>query len=386
MINKNNILLPEGLKDLLIEEASDESELVKSLLGSFQSSGYEIVKPPLIEHEDSILNNVGKKLEENMFKLIDPKTQKTLCLRPDITIQISRIASSRLLNVPRPLRLSYSGDILRLRTTQIRPERQFNQTGFELIGEESHLADIEVISLAVESLKKIGVLNISIDLTLPTFIQTVCNDLDLSSEETAVIRGLLDKKDLASLRKLKFTKETNIFESVLNSIGPVTKALGILDSLKLSDKAKNLISHIDDVYKGLKKDLPDIIITLDLSELNGFEYHTGLGFSLFSPQAKSELGKGGRYLTSNSESAVGFSVYLDSLLKISIENKKGNRILIPLAASFEESKKLRDAGWLTVKLFKESTNLYNDAVNLRCSYIFYENEPRPLDQIREILR
>ena len=321
-----------------------------------------------------------------MFKLIDPKTQKTLCLRSDITIQISRIASSRLLNIARPLRLSYSGDILRLRTTQIRPERQFTQTGFELIGEESYLADIEVISLAVESLKKLGVLNISIDLTLPTFIETICSDLKLSKEETTVIRDLLDKKDLASLRKLQFIKETSAFELVLNSIGPVNIALNILGSLELSYKARNLINYINNVYEGIKKDLPDIIITLDLSEFNGFEYHTGLGFSLFSPQAKSELGKGGRYLTPNSESAVGFSVYLDSLLKISIENKKGNRILVPLDTSFEESKNLRDAGWLTVKLFKNSSNLYSDAVNLRCSHVYFEKDPKSLDQIREILR
>ena len=82
----------------------------------------------------------------------------------------------------------------------------------------------------VESLKKLGVLNISIDLTLPTFIETICSDLKLSREETTVIRDLLDKKDLASLRKLQFIKETSAFELVLNSIGPVNIALNILPS------------------------------------------------------------------------------------------------------------------------------------------------------------
>ena len=78
MEKSNNILLPEGLKDLLTEDALAESELINNLLDSFQSFGYEILKPPLIEHEDSILNNFGKTVEQDMFKLIDPKTQKTL--------------------------------------------------------------------------------------------------------------------------------------------------------------------------------------------------------------------------------------------------------------------------------------------------------------------
>ena len=385
MAKNNNILLPEGFKDLLIDEALAEFELVNNLLDSFQNSGYEIVKPPLIENEDSFLKNVGNKLEENMFKLIDPKTQKTLCLRSDITIQVSRIASSYLSKLARPLRLSYSGDILRIRNTQIRPERQFTQAGFELIGEESYLADIEVITLAVESLRQVGVSKISIDLTLPTFIGTIFDDLDLPKKESTHIRSLLDKKDLASLRKLEFSKKTNIFEIVLNSIGPVENALNILNSLELSNKAKNLILYINDVYKGIKDLLPDISITLDLSEFSGFEYHTGIGFTLFSPLAKFELGKGGRYLTSNEEDAVGFSVYLDSLLKIFPGNKKDKRILLPFETTFEEAKSLRNAGWLTVKLFKKTQNILNDAVNLRCSYIYYEKAPKLLNEMKKIL-
>ncbi|PPR77253.1 MAG: ATP phosphoribosyltransferase regulatory subunit [Alphaproteobacteria bacterium MarineAlpha2_Bin1] len=387
MTKKNNILLPEGFKDLLIDEALAESQLVRNLLDTFQKSGYEIIKPPLIENEDSILDNVGFKLEENMFKFIDPKTQNTLCLRSDITIQVSRIVSSHLSKLSRPLRLSYSGDILRIKTSQIRPERQFTQTGFELIGEKSFDADIEVITLAVDSLKQVGVPKISIDLTLPTFIDNIFEDLDFSEKDKIIIRDFLDKKDLASLKKLELSKETDIFEVVLNSIGPVENALNTLNSLKLNSKAKDLIFYINNVYEGIKKLLPDVSITIDLSEYNGFEYHTGIGFTLFSPLAKFELGKGGRYLTSSKEDAVGFSIYLDSLIKIAVFNieSNSNRILLPAETTFQEAKELRDAGWLTVKLFKKTKSILIEAKNLRCSYVYFDKKPKSLKQMKKIL-
>ncbi len=387
MTKKNNILLPEGFKDLLIDEALAESQLVASLLDNFRKSGYEIVKPPLIENEDSILDNLSNKIEENMFKLIDPKTQKTLCLRSDITIQISRIVSSHLSKLARPLRLSYSGDILRLKTSQVRPERQFTQTGFELIGEKSFKADVEVIALAVESLKKVDVPKISIDLTLPTFIGAILDDLEFPGKESAMIRDFLDKKDLLSLKKLELSKKTDIFEVILNSIGPVEKALNTLNSLKLNSKAKELILYINDVYQGIKKLLPDVTITIDLSEYNGFEYHTGIGFTLYSPLAKFELGKGGRYQTANDENAVGFSIYLDSLLKISATNTKNNskRILLPEDTTYKQAKDLRDKGWLTVILFQETQSILDDAERHRCEYVFFNKEPKSLLQLRKIL-
>lgn len=127
-------LLPAGCYDVLPPFARQESELSAGLLSTFESFGYEQVSPPLIEYSESLLSGRGAALASQIFRLMDPDAHKVMGLRADITLQIARIATSRLAEAPRPLRLCYHGLILRMKGEQLKSDRQLRQAGIELIG------------------------------------------------------------------------------------------------------------------------------------------------------------------------------------------------------------------------------------------------------------
>ena len=120
-------LLPAGLRDILAPDAAFEAAVVERVMACFAAHGYERVKPPLIEFEDGLLAGPGAALASETFRLMDPVSQRMMGVRADMTLQVARIAASRLKNLPRPLRLSYAGQVLRVTGSQLRPERQFGQ-------------------------------------------------------------------------------------------------------------------------------------------------------------------------------------------------------------------------------------------------------------------
>ena len=152
---EHRALLPAGLRDILPPEAGYEAGIRETLVGSFVGHGYDRVKPPLVEFEDGLTSGAGAAVSADTFRLLDPVSQRMMGVRADMTTQVARIAATRLGDAPRPLRLSYTGEVLRIRGTQLRPERQFAQVGAELIGTKSAAADIEIIEIAVEKKRKI---------------------------------------------------------------------------------------------------------------------------------------------------------------------------------------------------------------------------------------
>ena len=127
-------LLPAGLEDLLPPQAGQEEALVRRLSDHFAKYGYELVKPPLLEFEEGLLEGIGAAVADETFRVMDPVSHRMMGLRADITPQVARIAATRLRDAPRPLRLTYSGEVLRVRGAQLRPQREFRAVGVELIG------------------------------------------------------------------------------------------------------------------------------------------------------------------------------------------------------------------------------------------------------------
>ena len=157
-------LLPAGLRDQLPPLAEHEEEITRALLDRFASYGYQRVKPPLVEFEEGLLNGVGAAVATQTFRLMDPVSQRMMGVRADITPQIARIATTRLKGAPRPLRLSYGGEVLRVKGNQLRPERGFRQVGVELVGAaKAAMGDAEVILLAAEALREIQIESLSVD-------------------------------------------------------------------------------------------------------------------------------------------------------------------------------------------------------------------------------
>src|SRR5260221_14569906 len=151
-------LLPAGLRDGLPSHAAHAAAAIERLIAGFAAHGYERVEPPLVEFEDTLLEaDAGGSMAAQTFRLMDPLSQRMMGVRADMTTQVARIATTRLAGRPRPLRLSYAGDVLRVKGSQLRPERQFVQVGVELIGAPGVAADVEAVLLRADCVDRIGV-------------------------------------------------------------------------------------------------------------------------------------------------------------------------------------------------------------------------------------
>ena len=187
----NKSLIPEGFKDHVDFNTNVEHEYKNKIIDIFILNGFDLVKAPLLEFY--------QKNSDNVFIIESKKKEPVLYLRDDITPQIIRIASSRFKNKIRPIKLCYYGEVTRKKGSMLRPERQFLQVGSEIIGTDSILADIEIISLAYNSLKDIGIKNITLELTSKIFLAEIFSKI----------------KDLNSLNKLKtYIKQKDIKNSL----------------------------------------------------------------------------------------------------------------------------------------------------------------------------
>src|SRR5574338_509692 len=192
-VRLDGALLPAGLRDVLPPDAAHEAGIVERLVGCFAGHGYQRVKPPLIEFEESLLGGSNNGLATETFRLMDPMSQRMMGVRSDFTMQVARIATARLRKAPRPLRLCYAGDVLRVKGAQLRPERQFTQIGFELIGALGAPADSEAVLLAAEALQTLGIKRLSVDLTSPMLVPSVCQGLGIEPGRGGrSLRGALD--------------------------------------------------------------------------------------------------------------------------------------------------------------------------------------------------
>src|SRR5690349_11437763 len=274
-------LLPAGLYDLLPPEAEIEAAVTGRLIGVLASHGYERVKPPIVEFEETLLSGAGSTMASDTFRTMDPISHRMVALRADMTPQIARIAATRLPHWPRPLRLSYAGQVLRVRASQMRPERQIGQVGAELIGAAGPAADVEAIAVAGEALTEVGVPHLSVDITLPTLVPAVAEAFGISGERWAALRAALDHKDIAAVAEVA-GDAADLLRRLLAAAGPATATLAALDRLDLPGRARIERARLGTVLDGLFAAAPGLKVTVDPIENRGFEYHTGISFTFFA--------------------------------------------------------------------------------------------------------
>ncbi len=376
-------LLPAGLTDLLPPEAGHSADTVERLLACFAQRGYQRVKPPLIEFEDQLLHGSAAALARDTFRLMDPVSQQMMGLRADITMQIARIAASRLTNSPRPLRLCYAGDVFRVKGAQLRPERQFTQVGFELIGAPSAAADVEAVLLAAGALRDAGVQRLSVDLSSPTLVPILCATLDLEQEAIAALRQALDRKDAAAVVAAA-GKHAALFSGLLAAGGPAVGALKAIEALKLPKAARQDAARLAEVTRAVLAARPDLSLTIDPVENRGFEYHTGVGFTIFAPRVRGELGSGGRYLAgvpnAEPEPATGGTLYLEAVVRALPDAPVRDRLFLPFGTKDAEGRALREAGWITLSGLDEGLDAGAEARRLDCSHLLVDGRPVALTQ------
>jgi ATP phosphoribosyltransferase regulatory subunit len=366
-------LLPAGLADLLSPAADREAASVERLIRHFASFGYERVKPPLIEFETSLLAGAGAAVAEQTFRLMDPVSQRMLGLRADMTPQIARIAAFRLARAPRPLRLCYAGQVLRVTGSQLRPERQFGQVGAELIGSAAPAADVEVALAAAGALESLGIGQLTLDLSLPTLVPALAQALALEGAAPAALRQALDRKDEAAVAAAAGAHAAP-FVALLRAAGPAAEALASLGRLALPETVANELARLTEVAGAIAAAAPGLSLTIDPVEHRGYEYHSGVSFTLFAAAVRGELGRGGRYHAATAagvrEPATGFTLFMDTVLAALPAPERRARLYLPFGVAPDEALRLRREGWPVLAGLEPALDDAAEARRLGCSHLW----------------
>jgi ATP phosphoribosyltransferase regulatory subunit len=382
--NDHRGLLPAGLADLLPPDAAREARAIDLAIERFAAFGYERVKPPLVEFEESLLGGPGAPLGPQTFRLMDPVSQRMMGVRPDMTVQVARIAVTRLKHEPRPLRLSYGGNVIRVRGSALKPERQFAQVGTELIGVDSAEADAEAVLLAVDTLRTIGVAGLSVDLNLPTLVAAVAAGLKPPAEAQRRLRRALDRKDEDAIAKvLSDRKAVDTFVGLLRAAGPADRGVAQLARLKLPAAGAAEAARLAEVVKLVQTADPDLPLTIDPVDYRGLEYQTGVSFSVFALAGRQELARGGRYSAGYpedgvSEPATGFTVYMDAVLAASEAPPERPRLYLPMGTPWTEATHWQAKGYAVVRAVVAGAEPRAEARRLRCGHALIDGEAVPL--------
>jgi len=371
-------LLPAGLRDLLPPDAEIEAAAIEAMLGCFAGHGYQRVKPPLVEFEQSLLGGSGAAVAEQTFRMMDPESHRMLAIRADTTPQVARIATTRLATAPRPLRLSYAGQCLRLRGSQLAPDRQVAQAGIELIGSDSAEADAEIVLVGAEALAAAGLTQVSFDLTMPTMAALLLDSEPFKPERRQALAHALDRKDAAAVTALG----GGIAETLTNLLlaageaGPALAALGVA---KLPPEARALADRLAAVVAAIRARAPALRLTVDPLEFRGFRYHTGPCLTVYALGHQQELGRGGRYISGEREPATGLTLFPDAILGAAKPPRPRPRLYLPAGTDGAIAAGFRAQGYATIAALGEDVQPAEDeARRLLCTHVLTDGAPVPL--------
>lgn len=326
MTLKESWLLPEGIDELMPEEASQLERMHRLLVDRMQSWGYQLVVPPLVEYLDSLLTGTAKTLDLQTFKLIDQLSGRLLGIRADMTPQVARIAAHRLRDNSNVLRLCYIGSVLHTLPAGQASSRNPIQLGAEIYGHAGPESDIESIQLMIELLKISGVSgSISLDIGHVGIYRGLADFAELDDAQEQALFSAMQRKALPEIERL--ITHYAIAEpagKMLTALSELNGNASVLDDAKriLQDAPEAVIKALDTlvvVAELAKQRLPGIQLNFDLAELRGYHYHTGVVFAAYQPNSAQAIALGGRYDDigqdfGHAQPATGFSLDLKKLV------------------------------------------------------------------------
>ncbi len=316
-------LLPDGVEELLPPEAYRAEQLRRVLLDSYARWGYQMVVPPLIENLESLLTGAGQDLDLQTFKLTDQMSGKLLGVRADITPQVSRIDTRN--HADGAHRLSYIGTVLRTRTNNLFASRTPIQTGCELFGVSDSQADIEVISLMLETLALARIEKVHLDLAHVGIFQMILQRADFPDNKAPQLFGALQRKSIPELDQLLQLVGNPTARDYLKALPAMAGKIEVLQQAQELFAAEPGIlaslEQLSQVAEVVAQRYPEVEINVDLCEMRGFNYHTGLVFAAFTEGLGQAVAQGGRYdgvgsKFGKSRPATGFSADLKALLNL----------------------------------------------------------------------
>jgi ATP phosphoribosyltransferase regulatory subunit len=382
MQQKDSWLLPDGIDEVLPEEAKHLENLRRKLLDLFACWGYDLVIPPFIDFLDSLLTGSGHDLDLQTFKLTDQISGKMLGVRADMTPQVARIDAHNLKH-EWPTRLCYAGTILHTRGDPLEKTRSPMQIGAELFGHAGKESDVEVIRLMLEMLAITGLQNVHLDLGHVGIYRALSRQAELTEfqerelfdvmqrKARPELQGLMDSYAIDSDLKLMFLKlpELNGGKDTIN------KARAVF--LKANDDVKNALADLEAIAEKLAARFPSLPVSFDLAELRGYHYHTGMVFAAFIPSVGREIARGGRYdnigeVFGRARPATGFSAdlkLLSSLSKQACQVKSHELIFAPYLDDVVLNDKIRDLRAQQLAVVQQLPGQTGSANELGCTSI-----------------
>jgi ATP phosphoribosyltransferase regulatory subunit len=360
-------LLPAGLQDLLPPDAETEAYAVEAMMAAFAAHGYERIKPPLIEFEDGLLAGSGAATADQTFRVMDPDTHRMMGVRADMTPQVARIATTRLGAAPRPLRLSYAGQCLRVRGSHVDPNRQIAQAGIELIGNDSLAADAEIVLVGAQALAAIGLTQVSFDLTLPRLAPILLEEAGVTGRVRNTLLRALDRKDAATVAE-HGGDMAGTLTALLLTAGLAGPALEQLGRIGLPPLSAAMCARLTETVRAIQARAPLLKLTIDPLDFRGQQYHTGVSMTVYALGQHQMLGRGGRYL-SGEDPATGLTLYPDAVLRACAPSVPRPRVLVGAQAELGAAARLREAGYATVAALDDAEDLTAEARRLRCTYV-----------------
>ena len=316
-------LLPDGVEDLLPPTAGKLEAARQILIRVFSSWGFDYVMPPKLEFIDSLLTGTGKDLDLQTIKVIDQLSGRLMGLPADITPQVARIDAHSLPSEG-VNRLCYAGSVVRSRPEGFVGARVPIKAGAELFGDRSIHADFEIMSLMVSSLYSLGLNDIHVELGDVSVYRALMEQAALDASVSDEIFGLIQKKARHALVQLtKARVKDPALADRINALPDLCGSASILDDAErmfASDSvALSAVERLRALIEQLASRFPSLTLSIDLSELRGFSYHTGVGFAAYHNGSGRLMARGGRYdnvgeLFGRARPATGFDIELSSLL------------------------------------------------------------------------
>lgn len=372
-------LLPEGFRDSLPMVAEKEYILNAKFIEYMFSNGFSLVKPPLAEFESSLffLNKNSKNIDS--FRLLDPISQKMMGLRNDITLQIARISCGSLKDYPRPLRLIYSGEVLRVKNNSLNLSRQSTQIGGEIIGIKKLLLEAEIIEIITEVLRCFKISDFFISFNMPTLIGALCDDFKFTDSQREIIIKKYKNKNVGDLNKIS-TKLKEISSFLFSCVGEAKTNLKKIKKFSFPAKTQKEINNFLTIINKILKKFPKAKILIDTLEIDESEYHSGIAFKVYSANFK-ELFSGGKYNVFE-ENCIGFSGLLDNLVSESkISESIRKKICVPVNISSKDMKILFKKGFTVIRteMNNKKKEILSYARKNKCLYVFYNSKILPVD-------
>lgn len=355
MQQKNSWILPEGIEEILPEDAKHLEGLRSKLLEMFACWGYDLVIPPFIDFLDSLLTGSGHDLDLQTFKLTDQVSGEMLGVRADMTPQVARIDAHNL-KYEWPTRLCYVGTILNARSDPLHKTRSPMQIGAELYGHAGKESDVEVIRLMLEMLALTGLQNIHLDLGHVGIYRALSRQAGLTELQESELFGVLQRKARPELQGLMDSYAINAdLKAMLLKLPELNGGKDVLDKartvfLKANNEVKEALADLESIAEKLVVSFPFMPISFDLAELRGYHYHTGIVFAAFVPSIGREIARGGRYdnigaVFGRARPATGFSAdlkLLSSLSKQYCQVKQRKLIFAPYSEDVQLNEKIRE--------------------------------------------